>query len=223
MRAGPGGAHEIADLDTHHAPRWGAGPHLFGVTGGCVFPSGRAFPPATFIGPAGAKTSGKGRLLFHRKHRRTKMARLRRARSATPYLAFPVATTHCLAHAIDSDGIHRGIGGGRDRGGFRFRTARGAAEGAGEGEEFHRGASEGSGGREVRRGTDGDRSAIGGGHQAFWAGRQRGWRGRGLCHFHRWFDRDESARHWRGAADCGAVRGRHAAGGHGSLRVGSEV
>ncbi len=40
-----------------------------GVTGGCGSPCGRAFPPATFIGPAGAGASGDGQLLFHRKQR----------------------------------------------------------------------------------------------------------------------------------------------------------
>ena len=35
------------------------------VTGGCVSPCGRVFPPATFIGPAGAGASGYGQLLFH--------------------------------------------------------------------------------------------------------------------------------------------------------------
>ncbi len=35
------------------------------VTGGCASPCGRVFPPATFIGPAGAGASGKGQLLFH--------------------------------------------------------------------------------------------------------------------------------------------------------------
>ena len=49
----------------------GARGFLDRVTGGCVSPCGRAFPPATFIGPVGARTSGNGQLLFHRSQRRT--------------------------------------------------------------------------------------------------------------------------------------------------------
>jgi hypothetical protein len=44
---------------------------VIGLTGGCASPCGRGFPPATFIGPAGA---GQGTMCLHpihRKHRRT--------------------------------------------------------------------------------------------------------------------------------------------------------
>ncbi len=50
----PEGAHEVSPCV--HAPRWGAG-RFVPLTGGCGSPGGRTCPPATFIGPAGAKTT----------------------------------------------------------------------------------------------------------------------------------------------------------------------
>ncbi len=70
---------------------------VIGLTGGCASPCGRGFPPATFIGPAGAGQGTMGLLPIHRKQRRAQDS------SITHYGFNRMLFEACLINVIRSE------------------------------------------------------------------------------------------------------------------------